>query len=306
MRFHLAPLTKAFLFIIFLVPSNSSYAQDQNAYFETLASGPGVVLAKSCRDQDQLNADRHGEPVTYDSLVDAARTNVREQTSGDGDADPGPRYTFPAVTNGQLWFVFDMLVHPDFLNILGGLSTYKMFQFTSDGIVPVSDDRRIEIRTHFTITSSAGATAVENPGGVVDTRPYNTGSQTGYLGRIEPLNSPDELHFRDRFPYITSLGKWNRYWALVDLDSKEYSLWMADEDRNAVSIYDKAPVPDLVGLNGFWWEFDTSQSRSGPAGIFGWFRNLVVLHNVTPPFDKPLGANSGTPPTAPENLRLRD
>lgn len=265
---------------------------ERNHYFETLAADTGAILAKACRSQDELEADKHGvtTQVIYDLEKDAARAEVKEQEGGDGDAGRGaPRYVFAPVTNGQLWYVWDLMIDENWQNIRGGVNTYKAFQLTSKNIDDGSnDERRLEIRANFSVTSASAAAPVENPAGAIDVRPYRTGSETGSGGKLEPIHADTSLHYSQRFPFIAALGKWTRFWAKVDMDTKTFSLWAADEDREAVAIYQDAPVPELTGLDGWWWEFDTSQARTGPAGVFGWFRNLVVLHNVTPPFVKPL------------------
>jgi len=75
---------------------------------------------------------------------------------------------------------------------------------------------------------------------------------------------------------------WTRYWALVDIDSQNVSLWMADETRAAVLVYDAVPITLTGGFQfeQFWFEYNSSQSRTGPA-LTGWFTSLVVMHDVS-------------------------
>jgi hypothetical protein len=91
------------------------------------------------------------------------------------------------------------------------------------------------------------------------------------------------------------------------------SLWVADETRNAVQLYNRVEMRSAGQLTTFWLEYNSSQSRIG-GPLVAYVRNIVGLRNVANPttlFLRPLSGGTLPPPTtttvtpsAPSNLRI--
>jgi hypothetical protein len=77
---------------------------------------------------------------------------------------------------------------------------------------------------------------------------------------------------------------WTRFWSVLDFDQGTDSQWVADENTPPVQLFDKLPIvysADVTsGIDGFWFEFDSSQDHTG-ATIYSWRRNFAVLKNLT-------------------------
>src|SRR5690606_35491173 len=135
------------------------------------------------------------------------------------------------------------------------VQTYKAFQLSDDG------DLNTEIRTRF---SEANLPYV----GRVDVRTYYgpTGPADSLVGQSGEFNILPNT--------------WTRYWVFLDYDNDTFSLWVGDDQRAPVVLYDRAPY-NMSGneINQFWFEYNTSQNRNGPLK-YVWGRNLAILRNV--------------------------
>ena len=85
---------------------------------------------------------------------------------------------------------------------------------------------------------------------------------------------------------------WVRFWLFLDLDNNEGSQWIADETQAPVLIHDRnlltfsgadgTGTDTGPGIDQFWFEYNSSQSRTDAMpDLFAWFRNFVVLKDLS-------------------------
>jgi len=90
------------------------------------------------------------------------------------------------------------------------------------------------------------------------------------------------------------------------------SLWVADENTNAVKIIDRLQFEAYNGINRFRLEFNTSQDpvKVGRGPLVAYVRNFVMLRDVVdeaPLFLRPLAGVPPPPvpgPAPPTNVRI--
>lgn len=254
-----------------LPPPEPPPSASGNDYFDALAAAPEIVLARSYRSQAEIEADLHGPLPTlhvYDGVRDAARILIGEDTGSDGSIQQIRATLAADINSGTVLATWDFRYDADWRNQLCGVITHKAFMLARD---TSGDTRRLEIRSRYSLATAPDVATV-------DVRPYALGSDTGSGDRLEPYLAD----------FVLAPDKWTRYWALIDFDAKTFSLWLADEDRDAVAVHDATPIPDIDAFNQFWIEFNSSQSRTGPQATVGHFRNLVIQQNTSPIFEKPL------------------
>lgn len=254
------------MFVILLVFDSFLIAPAvADTYFDEVSSMPEVIAARAYDSQAEINADIHANnsanrvrPPVYDAEIGGARWTI---SSGSGSIaiQDQLRPTFPNVSSGNLLVIWEARWDPAFPQNENGLETHKAFQLSREGS---GDERRIEVRTRF---SQASPPAVAK----VDVRTYIW----------SPAQQPLSGQSRD---FTIKGGKWTRFWAFVDFSSREFSLWIADEDTHPVRVFDKRQFSSMSGgLNNFWFEFNSSQSRSGGASLNVWGRNFIALRNVS-------------------------
>ena len=131
----------------------------------------------------------------------------------------------------------------------------------------------IEPRTRFVLADAPFVA-------MADSRVYHF---TPAMGESQPL-MPQVGQFALR------PDNWTRFWAYVDFVANEYTYWIADEETAPVVIHERIGLAystfpmGSAGLNQFWFEHNSSQSRSaGSPELFIWGRNLVVLRDVADP-----------------------
>jgi hypothetical protein len=133
----------------------------------------------------------------------------------------------------------------------------------------------------------------EKRGSVVKGTKYGNGSLAG---------------LRANFPIAPNT--WTRYWVQIVPRAEagwwSFSLWVADEKRDAVLLYDQAGVkPNGAGWDRLWLEYNTSTKnmKAGRGELVSYVRNVVVLRaqsDVTPLLERPLGTSTArTPADAP-------
>jgi hypothetical protein len=96
-------------------------------------------------------------------------------------------------------------------------------------------------------------------------------------------------------PQLNAFGikpeTWTRYWVEFRPAGEwfDFSVWMADVDRDPVLAIDKLkikpnPQSNVNGWERFWLEYNTSnkyQERATP--LVGYVRNVVMMRNVATP-----------------------
>jgi hypothetical protein len=238
-----------------------------SSYWSIVSSHPDMVLAKRYNSQSQINADSKPSPnpyVTYDSVEDAAKIQMVTASL--------PNQVRPKLpqthSTGTLLFVWDAKWHDHYGNATyrAGLSTHKCFQLANS--LGPGDQRRIEPRMQYAMALSPDIAKV-------DTRVYPS------PGTPRDTVQPQLAQF------TVKPGAWTRRWAFVEFvtpTTVRYSEWIADETRAPVRIFNRASLtlPNIGGLNQFWFEYNSSQTRTAGAGpLVSWFRDLVVLAGLS-------------------------
>ena len=310
----MAILKRILLTLIFL-PSSIAWAQSPHAYFDWLSQQSEKIVANAYRTQTEIDRDtapkqRPNPSIVYDPGQDAARAihfsnksgvssshQVRPSFDNSGYAkSPGFE-----ISTGNLLITWDAKWDSGFLDVESqGLETHKEFQLSRMGS---GETRFIEIRSRYVLSDPTYISKI-------DVRSYDLGhaGDTQPMGRGGcPQNSGGNCQIND---FDVQVDTWTRYWCYVDFDNKTFSFWVADENNPPVKLFDNFTINYPYGLNAFWFEYNSSQSRTGPE-INAWFRNFVVLQNVSD-VDATVaqGANVGdgptdtTPPNPPTNLTV--
>lgn len=237
-------------------------------YFSELLAFPQCREWWSLRNsQDAIDAMTHGTvPANADnpcftSQADMAVITLFENISGVAAVGIGScqlRPSFVPISTGRSIFVWDMRYSPDWSAVRGEVGTHKMFQLAYG-----DDKRHIEVRCRY---SGTGPT---DDVGTVEVTSYDSGIAQGSGDQLLPI--PPTFSIKP--------GVWTRYIAVVDYTAKTFSLFVLDETRDAVTIYDGISAPLLKPVNAFWAEINASKDRIGPTVHLGDVRNVVVLHD---------------------------
>jgi hypothetical protein len=116
--------------------------------------------------------------------------------------------------------------------------------------------------------------------GVVDARAYGSKGQTlgPNVARSAPL-APQAGSFTVR------AETWTRYWVLIEQRANDWdlvSLWVADENHDAVRLIDRLQLSVKRSVESFWLEYNTSsRPREGLGERVAYVRNVVMLRGVT-------------------------
>ena len=235
------------------------------SYFDWLSSLPETMVFRAYDSQAEIDADINAvdpanrvNPPVHDSAMNAARWAVGGANISNRDQ---LRPTFPVVSSGNLLLVWEARWDRAWSGgDLGELTTHKAFQLSKLGS---GDERRIEIRTRFPRASG-------NEVAGLDAR--------GYVWN--PSGSPLPGQITD-FKIVADT--WTRFWAYLDFDRGEFSLWVSDDSRAPVALFSSLKYSDMNrGLDNFWFEFGSSQkSRTGPSPAYLWARNFTALRDVS-------------------------
>jgi hypothetical protein len=277
----------------------------QHDYFKALVALPEHVRSWSLRDQAQLNGLAKLGTSNYFTYVfgsdsysnpqDGAKfyKPVNENVGARSDSIPGnQQLRMPIqIGSGSVMVTWDFWFGPEFRTNIGNIDNYKIFQHRQ------RDDSRWwthvvrfknasapnEVATPYD-TLSAGRLNIP---GLTKSKPY-TPSGAGALG----ANS-----------YAVNASVWTRWWSLVEFDVPSsdsrwdawksqspaaaqlsgtwdmVSLWVADEQRDAVRLLYRVPASVDTQLASFDFEFNTSNRPSQTGPLVGYGRNVVVLHN---------------------------
>lgn len=293
---------------------------DPHAYFKALVARPDHIVSYSLRDPRQL-AQRKDGGFTHSNSRDIA-------VSYDPKSDRYPRkqdaakVVIPADGNSlrnQVRLPFDhrkqgFLVTWDawlsdgFAYEKAGIRNYKAFQLESGGRIWTEIRSRFQRATRF-----RGAVAL------VDVRPYGPSAERKG-SKVDGTNYGGGSLGGLRANFPVAPNTWTRYWVQLtprpDGEWWDFSLWVADENRDAVLLYDREGVkPNGTGWDRFWIEYNTSTSKvkADRGELVSYVRNVVVLAAVNDPdrlLERPVAgasaAGPSTPPAAtaaPENQR---
>jgi hypothetical protein len=239
------------------------------------------MAAYSLRDQAQIDQyrtkKRQSSWVTYDPPADPdPRRQDAAKIVVPADRPSLPtqvRLPIPPWAGSSLMVTWDAWWGSEFRHENTGIGNYKAFQLSSD------DRIWTEVRSRF--QQAEGSPAVAN----VDVRFYG-GESTG-------------PNVTDNVPLSPQVGTfaiqpetWTRYWAFFKPAGEwyEFSLWMADENLDAVLLIDRLqlkPNPDSSRRDWekFWLEYNTSANTipEGRGPLVAYARNVVMLRNVPDP-----------------------
>jgi len=200
------------------------------------------------------------------------------------------------IDNGSVMVTWDFWFGPEFVTNIGDIANYKIFQHRQGSGVrwwthtvrfnqPNAPDE--VVATPF---DSLSVGRLKIPG-LTKTKPYTPTGAGALGGRVYPIHA----------------SMWTRWWSLVELDvpssdprwdawkslSAEaaqlsgtwdmLSLWVADEQRDAVRLLYRVPASVNTQLASFDFEFNTSAKPSQTGPLIGYGRNVVVLHNYRLP-----------------------
>lgn len=280
-------------------PFGPIYAQsggsDPHAYFKALVARPDHWVSYSLRDQAQLTKYRHSDKtamyVTYDPANDSypMRQDAAKIVIPAGSLPNQVHLPLNLQGGGTALMTWDAWWGPEFLTKTGGLNNHKTFQISS----PWSrSELFFEIRSLYGNSGSGDIAEV-------DVRSYagiGPNAWKGGLDRLEPRKAA----------FMIKPATWTRYYVFYEAVPNahdRFSIWIADENRNPVQIYDRVQV-DAVNeqLTKLRIEFNTSQQRDPALGpLVAYVRNMVVLKGLTDPtalFQRP-GAGGTLPPYVP-------
>ncbi|MBN1671024.1 MAG: hypothetical protein JXR37_08335 [Kiritimatiellae bacterium] len=289
-----------------LLVSSRLTAHAQHAYFGWLSNRTETVVAVGYRSEAEINADtapgrQPNRNVIYDPQEDAARGQLGPGVGTLGTyMKPGMWNNFFSARSGSLLFIWDVRWSEEFLRFPEqGILTHKAFQLSENAS---GDSRRIEIRTRF---------GLSGPGEVaeIDARRYIWGGD----GLAQPMGADGPGGDCQTGQFTVMPVTWTRFWASVNFDTGTFSLWVADENTLPVTLFDAYRLVITTKLDNFWWEFNSSQTRTGGADAYIWFRNFVVMQDVSDPSAiVAQGARVGggdigdtAPPARPRGLALR-
>ncbi|WP_396625812.1 hypothetical protein [Luteitalea sp.] len=289
------PLIAA-LGLLVMSPVSGQTRQGPHSYYENLIKRPEHLVSYSLRDPKELTPGsgwvkgRSASPdVAYAPQQDA---HPRSQDaarlvipSTRNSLSPQVRLPLPRSTSGFL-LTWDAWWDEDFAFDRSGIAAYKAFQLESGGRIWT------EVRSLF-------RRAAGRPGEValVDVRAYGPSERRG--GRLGELRFGKDTLGGMKTLFGIAPNTWTRYWVLLRPRPSgdgwwEFSLWLADERRRAVCLYEREAIrPRDDGWQRFWLEYNTSKAATKPGrgALISYVRNVVVLKpldDMTPVLERPL------------------
>jgi hypothetical protein len=270
----------------FAWPESGTADTATHAYFDMLSAMPECMVAYNLRNMDQLLAFMDSTTtkawdVTYNPAADpdprrqdAAKVLI---PAGKVSLPNNVRLPIPPVALQSLFVTWDSWMGREFAFSQTGIANYKHFQFTSPLRIWT------EVKADFN-------QAVKVPGAVamVEVRAYGS-KENGQLGPNVTNNHPLSP-MAGEFAVMPEV--WTRYWAYFKLVGEwhEFSLWMADENRNPVLVLNRLQIKPnyadgAIGWEKFWLEYNTSTANPieplGPRVAY--VRNVVMMKGVTDP-----------------------
>jgi hypothetical protein len=251
-----------------------------HAHYDALVARPEMRYAYSMRSQAELDAMRTGGdtagtkrlPVTYDPVMDAALFRFIASNSSDSQQKILPITVGP----GSMFLTWDFRFNEAFAYKGDGyLGTHKAWRM--DHV----DAAWISMKVDY---QSAAATARRPRRGLAEF--YMSSQSRDWLG--QGTSRDGELLLPRKAEFFIQADTWTRVFFLLEKigePESAISVWIADETRDAVQLYDRLAYKTLPdGPNNFRHEFDSSRTAANPALNPGEMRhharNFVVLHNV--------------------------
>jgi hypothetical protein len=162
-----------------------------------------------------------------------------------------------------------------------GISNYKTFQFSSPRTPGGADTIWFEINNRWSLAP--------NEAGLAGVRYYATAST---------MNGPNVTSTDPLGPtsgtFTIRSETWTRYWVKITQRANDYelvSLWVGDENNDAVQIIDELQFAVFGSVVQFWLEYNTSTTSTGAGDRVSYARNWVALRDiadVSSVFQRPL------------------
>jgi hypothetical protein len=245
-------------------------ARGTHPYFEALAARSDCRTAYGLRSQAEIDmlptsaVSEARKPILYDSAMDAAKLSIYAPVSSDSQQKTVPLQ----VTNGTLLLTWDFKFDQHFAWVEeGNLGKHKTWR--------LDPGPWLAIKTDYRQGAHAGRLA----------EMYVTVPGRKFVGPGSDRDGETLLPRLGQFYF--DANKWVRVWVYIEgLGQSVWyvSVWVADQDRNPVKLYDKnAMYPTDNGLTNFRIEYDTSAGpTTNPNEMHSWNRNVVALHNISP------------------------
>ncbi len=263
-----------------------------HAYFDMLVNRPDCMTSFHYRTQanvDLVGSRAEGDkkiPIVYDAAHDAAKFEIDPSGSLPSSGSTGtPQKRLPIEAPGatSLLITWDLKIDESMrYQGSGYLGQHKSHRLDN----PSASAWLAMKQNYSRATNQAKGVAMFFF--TITTKFLGEGSMQGgseTLSRIGPDGKaimPPEFYIQP--------DTWTRVWVLLEGEVStrsapvQLSVWLADEQRNPVQLYDRINVisPDHErGVGIFRYEFDSSTSTSlnGPGQQYQ--RNFVVLRGVT-------------------------
>jgi hypothetical protein len=286
-----------------------------HTYFNALTARSDHWRSYSLRDQDQLVQYGHNPSGTKPDInyvwpydpdprrQDAAKLIIPSDGSGVKSDDNRNsiyqvRVPMGPMELGHTYLVtWDAYYGNEWRHDISGIPAHKAFQF--DGPDRMNGLPKIWWEIHHQYNSTNQYPVASNEVARLAVRhyasPYN--SSTGVGVPVGPNVSSGSTSSTPITPYNqwnVKPERWVRHWQLIEygMDPQGWrnnppgtlmSLWVADEDRGAVQIYNRMQVTLYPpGVQKFWIEFNTSTNdvKAKRPDLVAYFRNIVMLKDV--------------------------
>ncbi|BCS33195.1 hypothetical protein TBR22_A24220 [Luteitalea sp. TBR-22] len=267
--------------------SPATGSADEHAYFASLVGSKDHVASYSLRDPAQLKPRQDGgyaqsakRPLavtyapgadTYPLKQDAAKILISQR------ANSLPNQVRLPLRHDPTGFVvtWDAWWGEEFQYAISGIEDYKAFQLESGG--RIWTEVRARFRRAQRFPRAVAVIDVRQYGGAGDRKGSKAGGVkfgSGGLGGIKEA-------------FAIAPATWTRYWVRLTPrpggDGRwDFSLWVADETRDPVLLYDKEgvrPNEKSQQWERFWLEYNTSTKdiKPGRPELVAYARNVVVL-----------------------------
>lgn len=288
-------------------PVSNRTGADPHGYFTRLTTRGDVLASYSLRDPAQLTSRANGGftqsdsreiGVTYSPATDryARKQDAAKVVIPADGNNLRNQVRLPLAHKGAGFLVtWDAWWGEEFAFDRAGIEDYKAFQLESGGRIWT------EIRTRF-------RRARRFPGSIalIDVRPYKGSSEKrGSVVRGTKYGNGSLAGLQGNFPIAPDT--WTRFWVQLAPRGGDgwwnFSLWVADEKRDAVQLYaDQAVKPNGTGWDRLWLEYNTSTRAVKPnrGELVSYVRNVVVLKSqsdLKPLLERPLGMSTARTPS---------
>jgi hypothetical protein len=245
------------------------------AYFDALSNRADCLAAYHMRTQEQLDSIQTGakdspkkQPVTYDAKIDAALFKMYAPSTTDSQQ----KILQVPLTGNSLMLTWDFRFNEGFR----WKDTTYVARHKTWRLDAADAQAWLAMKTDYAYAANKGKGLAEVFMSVPSTKFLAPGATRGVREIPEPRLAE----------FFIEADRWARVWWLIeDLDKPvcHVSVWMADEVRDAIRLYDRLPIHTTPkGLHPGWFrfEYDTSGDQAAnPIEMQSWNRNFVLLQS---------------------------